>query len=110
MKTTVSVYEFRDAFHKMGRQDQFSYAGLGVLYEYLEMVEESCGEEFELDVIGLCCDFAESDWETIAADYSVEFDDDADDEEKQAAVLDYLADQDALIGETKDGGIVYRQF
>ena len=109
MKTTISVYDFRDAFHKAGRNKQFSYDGLGILFEYLEEVEESCGEEFELDVIGLCCDFAESDWETIAQDYSIEFDEDADDEDKEAAVLDYLADQDALIGNTK-GAIVYRQF
>lgn len=109
MKTTISVYDFRDAFHKAGRGKQFSYDGLGILFEYLEEVEESCGEEFELDVIGLCCDFAESDWETIAQDYSIEFDEDADDEDKEAAVLDYLADEGALIGNVK-GAIVYRQF
>jgi hypothetical protein len=109
MKTTISVYDFRDAFHKAGRGKQFSYEGLGILFYHLEDIEESCGEEYELDVIGLCCDFAESDWETIAQDYSIEFDADADEENKEAAVLDFLADEGALIGNTS-GAIVYRQF
>jgi hypothetical protein len=110
MKTTISVYDFRDAFHKAGRGKQFSYEGLQVLFDYIEEVEDSCGEEFELDVIGLCCDFAESDWESIAADYSVEIDEIENEEEQRAQLLDYLADQGVLIGETKNGGIVYRQF
>jgi hypothetical protein len=109
MKTSLSVYDFRDAFHKAGRGEQFSYEGLGILFYYLEEVEESCGEEYELDVIGLCCDFAESDWQTIASDYSIEIDETENEEEQEAAVLDYLADQNVLIGNTK-GAIVYRQF
>lgn len=109
MKTTISVYDFRDAFHKAGRGQQFSYDGLGILFEYLEEVEESCGEDFELDVIGLCCDFAESDWQSIAEDYRIDLDGLEDDDEREAAVLDYLADEGALIGNTKSG-IVYRQF
>ena len=109
MKTTISVYDFRDAFHKAGRGEQFSYEGLQILFQYLEEVEESCGEEFELDVIGLYCDFAESDWQTIASDYSIEIDETENEEEQEAQVLDYLADQDALIGNVK-GAIVYRRF
>ena len=109
MKTTISVYDFRDAFHKAGRGQQFSYDGLGILFDYIEEVEESCGEDFELDVIGLCCDFAESDWQSIAEDYSIDLDGLEDDDEREAAVLDYLADEGALIGNTKSG-IVYRQF
>ncbi len=109
MKTSLSIYDFRDAFHRAGRADQFSYEGLGILFYYLEDVEDSCGQEFELDVIGLCCDFAESDWQTIAADYSIELDENESEDEQEAQVLDFLADQGVLIGNTK-GLIVYRQF
>ena len=35
MKTTVYLNEFRDAFQKI-RPDNFSYEGLGALFEYLE--------------------------------------------------------------------------
>ena len=109
MKTSLSVYDFRDAFRKAGRGEQFSYDGLGVLFEYIEEIEDSCGQEFELDVIGLCCDVAESNWQTIASDYSIEIDETENEEEQEAQVLDYLANKGVLIGNTKSG-IVYRQF
>ena len=68
MKTTISVYDFRQAFHDYDRGNQFSYKGLGVLYEALERFAEDTGEEIELDVIALCCDFAEGTAEEIARD------------------------------------------
>jgi hypothetical protein len=103
MKTTVYFSEFCDYFRKI-RPDNFSYQGLRVLFDYLEEIDNSCGEDSELDVIGLCCDFAESDWQTIARDY-----DTLSDCREKFEVLDFLADQGALIGET-DSSIVYRQF
>lgn len=99
MKTTVYFSEFCDYFRDI-RPDNFSYQGLRVLFDYLEDIDS----DFELDVIGLCCDFAELDWQTIAADY-----DNLSDCRDKAQVLDFLADQGALIGET-DNSIVYRQF
>jgi hypothetical protein len=108
MKQTVNKAIFADAF-KAIRPDNFSLCGLGVLFDYLQEVEESCGEEFELDVIGLCCDFAEGTWQSIASDYSIEIDETENEEEQKAAVLDFLADNDVLIGETTYS-IVYRQF
>ena len=61
MKQIINQYQFRDAFHKMGRGEQFSYAGLSALFDYLEDYEDSTGEEIELDVIALCCEYAEYD-------------------------------------------------
>jgi len=37
----------------MNRKTNFSYEGLEILFEYLEELEESTGEEIELDVIAL---------------------------------------------------------
>jgi hypothetical protein len=108
MKQTINKGIFADAF-KAIRPDNFSYCGLGVLFDYLTEVEESCGEEFELDVIGLCCDFAEATWQSIASDYSIEIDENESEDEQEAAVLDFLADNDVLIGQTSYS-IVYRQF
>ena len=59
MKKTINIYDFREAFHKAGRGDQFTYDGLTALFEYIEDYEEGTGEETELDVIGLCCDYTE---------------------------------------------------
>ena len=61
MKQSINEYQFRDAFHKMGRGEQFSYAGLSALYDYLEELYADTGEEIELDVIALCCEYAEYD-------------------------------------------------
>jgi len=61
MKQSINEYQFRDACHKMGRGEQFSYAGLSALYDYLEQYEDDTGQEIELDVIALCCDFTEYD-------------------------------------------------
>lgn len=59
MKDDVSLNRFVQAFKDMGRDNQFTQDGLKALYEYLIEFEEETGKEMELDVIGICCDFAE---------------------------------------------------
>lgn len=109
MKTTVNVYEFREAFRSM-RPDNFTYEGLGVLFEYLEQCEEETGEELAFDVIAICCDFSEDSWQTIADYYDVALDETADDEENVDYVRDFLQDEGVLIGESVSGSFVYRDF
>lgn len=58
MKTTVTEHDFREAFRTL-RPDNFSYAGLGALFNFLEETEEGSGQEMEFDCIGICCDFSE---------------------------------------------------
>jgi hypothetical protein len=108
MKTTVYFSEFCDYFHKI-RPDNFSYQGLRVLFAHFEEIENSCGEESELDVIGICCEFSEATWQVIASDYSIEIDETENEEEQKVQVLDFLADQGTLVGET-DHSIIYRNF
>jgi len=60
MKQSVNMYDFERAFKNFER-DNFSYDGLKALFEYLEEYEDSTGEEVELDVIALCCDYMEYD-------------------------------------------------
>ncbi len=59
MKQTINFYDFSNAFHKAGRGNQFTYDGLKALFEFLEEYEEGTGEEIELDVIDLCCNYTE---------------------------------------------------
>ena len=54
------MYDFERAFKRFER-DNFSYDGLKALFEYLEEYEEGTGEEVELDVIALCCEYMEYD-------------------------------------------------
>jgi hypothetical protein len=72
MKTSISLYDFRNAFMQAGRKDQFSYDGLEIIFKYIEDVEDSCGQEFELDVIGICCDYAEDEARGIAESYGID--------------------------------------
>ena len=71
MKTTVSKSDFRDAFHRMNRGVNFSYDGLGALYDFIEEMDEGCGTESELDVIAYCCEFTE--YKSIE-DYNTDYD------------------------------------
>ena len=59
MKTTVYYNDFNQAFRNHGRQDNFTSDGLQALFDYIEELEQDTGEEVELDVIALCCEYAE---------------------------------------------------
>lgn len=61
MHVTIGSFDFIRAFEDYGRGDQFSREALFALFGYLEELEEDTGEDMELDVIGLCCDFTEYD-------------------------------------------------
>jgi hypothetical protein len=110
MKTTLSVYDFRDAFTRAGRKDQFSYDALGLIFDYLEDQERDLGEEYDLDVIGLCCELSEDYCEDIAANYSIDISECIDEQTTIETVLDYLQDETTVIGTTPAGTIVYVQF
>jgi hypothetical protein len=106
MKTTLSVYDFRDAFVRAGRKDQFSYEALGLIYDYLEEIDS----DYDLDVIGLCCELSEDTPESIAEYYSIDLTDCLYEEEILETVRDYLQDETTVIGTTDAGAIVYVQF
>lgn len=59
MIQNMNFNKFVDSFRDYNRQDSFSYKGLGVLYNYLIELEEDTGQNIEIDVITLCCDYNE---------------------------------------------------
>ena len=74
MKITINEYQFEQAFKNAGRGNQFSYEALKALFEYLEEYEDSTGEQIELDVIALCCEFTEyEDIEEFQANYGEDY-------------------------------------
>lgn len=111
MKTTLTFCGFRDAFRAYERMDNFSYEGAQALFEYLEQYEEDTGEELELDVIALCCDYTEASWDEITTNYSFDIDslEGLDEEEKIKAVREYLEGNTQLIAETPSG-FLYANF
>jgi hypothetical protein len=105
MKTTLSRYDFERAFVDCGREDQFSYEALGLLFDYLEEYEESTGQEIELDVIALCCEYYEDTVQAIADNYSVDLSECEDEDEERDTVREYLENNTSIVGETSDGFI-----
>jgi hypothetical protein len=108
MKTTVSRYDFERAFVDADRKENFSYEALGLLFDYFESYEEETGQEIELDVIAICCEYSEDTIEDIIANYSIDVEG-MDEDEKIDAVRDYLNDNTMLVGETATG-FVYLSF
>jgi hypothetical protein len=109
MITQITRSSFVDSFRNMDRIDQFSYDGLQALFEYLEEYEEGTGEQIELDVIALCCDFSEyPDALAAASEYGFEADTDQDDDEQQEAALEWLQNQTQVI--EHKSGLIIQQF
>jgi|TARA_Y100000310_G_scaffold71020_1_gene66846 hypothetical protein len=113
MKTTVTKTEFRDTFHHMGRGDNFSYDGLGALFDWLE---EDTRDEMEFDCVALCCEFSEYE---SAKDCAIDYLSDAeyqlawdtresDEDDKEDTALEWLCDNTLVI--EFEGGIIIQQF
>lgn len=111
MKQTLNKDQFRFAFEQV-RPNQFSYEALGMLFDYLE----ECDEDMELDVIAICCDFTESDFQEAAN----ELDDDEseltqeceglDESETAQLIAEKLQNKTSVLGVTSDNTIVYANF
>ena len=91
MYQTINFSAFVDAFRAHGREDQFSYAAKRMLFDHLEEIED-----YELDVIALCCAYSEDEEDDVRRNYSIEGD-----------VLDWLQDNTIVVGVTPDGAVVY---
>lgn len=98
MIQTVNLHDFRQAFHNMGRGDQFSYEALELIYDYLE----ECDPDMELDVIALCCDISEMTPLEVQQYYDL-------DAGEMTNAIDYLSEQTTILGET-DTTILFFNF
>ena len=107
MKQTINFSQFCDSFYKHGRSNQFSHEALEILFNYLEQLESDTGQEIELDVVGLCCEYSESDTAQIAKDYNFALEGESD---IPQYVLDVLYDHTQVAGVCPNGNIVFAQF
>ena len=118
MKQPIGFSQFLDAW-RGDREQQFSYEGKRALFDYLEEYEEDTGEEIELDIIALCCDYSEYksalecvkdcgyDFKSdISVTDIVNNDDREEMQEKEAR--EYLREHTQLI--EFDSGIIIQQF
>ena len=106
MKTTVNKSEFIEAFRRYDRYDQFGYDALCSLFDYMEQLESDAGEEIELDVIAICCEYSVDSVEDIASSHDIDIED-MDEDEARDAVLEYLNDNTTVIDGDCNGQILY---
>ena len=109
MKQSVNFSAFVDAFHAYDRYNSYGYEALKVIFEYLEEYEDETCQEIDLDVIAICCDYSSEHYTAIASNYSIDLEGLDDDEAKQA-VIEYIQDNSAYLGEATDGELVYQVF
>ena len=114
MKQSINLSQFVDAFHAYGRYDSFGYDGLRIIFDYLESYEQDTGEEIELDVIAICCDYNMMSLDDVAREYRIDLshldaEDDDYREQCEEAIIDYLNDNTAVLGQCADG-VVFQCF
>ena len=108
MKMTLSTSQIASEL-QADNNANWSYAGARALAEYLEEMEESTGEEMEFDRVAIRCDFSE--YESLRAwadDYGYEYDAEAEEEDMEAEIREYIENHGQLI--EFDGGIIVSSF
>jgi len=103
MKDTINKDQFRNWFRSSDTyKNNFSYEGLSALFDYLEEMEESTGEELEFDPIALCCEFEEYDsFEEFQEEYNGEV---------LYPTLDQLEDYTTVIRIENSDSFIIQQF
>lgn len=95
MKQTVNYQTFRQSFEDFNRLNNFP-TGLRALFDYLEQYEDDTGEELELDVIALCCDFSEEKLSVVLKEHSLDSLDELRDH-TQVILVDNETEEDPTI-------------
>ena len=108
--TQVTKHSFIDAFKLSSRKDQFSYDALEAIYEYLEDYSQDSGEDVELDIVAICCDWAEMTWQDVAMSYGVDLSQCTDDDERIGEVESFLCDNTQFQALSDGESFVFVQF
>jgi len=116
MKETLTTSQIAD---RLLADDNagWTYAGARALAEYMEQYEEDTGEDMELDIVAIRCDYSEyddlKDWaidffgeKEAKEKFEIEKDDDW--EEVESEIEEYINDNGQLI--KFDGGIIVSAF
>lgn len=109
MKDTLSTSQIADRLIA-DTNAGWSWAGAKALAEYLEQLDEDMGEETEFDGVAIRCEYSEYESAIDAVSNYDDFepDEDADDDEKEEAALEWLRYRTSVI--EFDGGVIIRDF
>lgn len=109
MKNTLSVSDITDALLK-DEYASWTYEGARALAEYLDNLDEEMGEDTELDVCAIRCDFSEyaDAASALRLTYDPNNEDGEDEEDFEAAALKELQNNTTII--KFDGGIIIQTY
>jgi hypothetical protein len=108
--TQVTKHSFIDAFKQSSRKDQFSYEALEAIFEYLEDYSNDTGENVELDIVAVCCEWSEMSWQDVAMSYGVDLSQCTDDDERIGEVESFLCDNTQFQALPDGESFVFVQF
>lgn len=109
---TVSKWEFISDFYRSEYKDNFTENGLVILFDYLEELSECTGENIELNLCAIACDFSEDGYETIRMNYRLDLEidfSDMDADETREAIIEYLQENTTVCG-YNDETVVFSAF
>lgn len=96
-----------DLYHmacRMDRANSFGYKGWRAIGEYLEELSDGTGEDYEVDIAGICCDYSmaestEDFWNEHGKYSSIDPEEweEMDDDEKLEAIEEYLQDNTSIV-------------
>lgn len=90
---------------RMYRGDSFGYKGWKAIGEYLQELSDDIGQDVEVDIVSLCCDYSMAE---SAEDFAGQYEDFMDsidpeewegmgEDEKIEAIRDYLQDETSVV-------------
>ena len=87
---------------RMDRGDSFGYAGWRAIGEYLEELSYNTGEDIEIDIVGICCEYHKADSaQEVPDQYDTDIDpeewEEMDEEEKLEAIENYLQENTSVV-------------
>ena len=104
---TVDSSELYHLACKMARGDNFGYKGWRKIGDYLESLSNDTGEDIEIDIVSICCDYSMAE---SADDAYMEFDhlhgvdlpkeeewEELEEDEKLGTIEEFLQDRSSVV-------------
>ena len=89
---------------RMDRGHNFGYAGWNAIGDYLEQLSDDIGEDVEVDIIGICCEYSSAEdvgdfWNEYGKFSSIDADEweEMGEDEKLEVVQDYLQENTSVV-------------
>jgi len=110
MKMTLNKDQFR--FHMNAiRPDNFSYEGLGELFDYFEQIENDTQTDMEFDAIAICCDFSQCSLDEFLDSFKIDCEKVASNTYKKTVIDSYIEKNGFWFAFVEDGKeVIFENF